>query len=466
MSQINETAIGTISANAVETRFEDFNDETVELAKHRIIDVIGCAIGGANAPGNKQLIELVGQWGAKGESTIWIHGGKSTAQNVAMVNAIQNRSYDFEVMSFGIEGKMIASHHASTHVPTAIALAEALGKGGKELLTAMIIGDDVAARIAAASEIHPIKLGWDGCGTLSHLGATAIAGRLLGLNKDQMRNAFGIVLNQIASAIQSLWDGATTFKLGQGTAARNGIFSAELAKVGWTGVTDALQSRFGYFTMYAKSCKDPNILTRDLGKTYYGESYFKPYPCGLPNHVAIKCALDLVKKHDIQSDQISEIIIYVPPGALQDSYYAKPFIVRDFPHGDAIFSYPYTVATTLLHKSVGLPNFSEKAIADPRVNALTSITKMVEPTYETQRLEITLKVIMKNGIEYVETKTANFDWIENPASIEEIRKKYQHQVDFSDTISNVNADQLFEQLINLDTIQNIKPLIELMNCSK
>jgi len=60
--------------------------------------------------------------------------------------------------------------------------------------------------------------------TLSHLGVAATASRLLGLDKYQTRMALGIVLNLIAGAIQSLWDGSSTFKLGQGAAARSGIF--------------------------------------------------------------------------------------------------------------------------------------------------------------------------------------------------------------------------------------------------
>lgn len=109
-----------------------------------------------------------------------------------MLNAIMNRSYDFEVMSYAIGDKTLASHHAATLVPTAIALAEAKNASGKELLTAMIVGDDIAARVQGASEAHPIGRGWDGCGTLSHLGAVATAGRLLGLNPRQMRHAFGV----------------------------------------------------------------------------------------------------------------------------------------------------------------------------------------------------------------------------------------------------------------------------------
>jgi len=456
------TAIEAISSNIVDTRFESFDNITLDLAKKRVIDVLGCVIGGVNAPGNNALLELVRKWGGREESTILIHGGRAPAQNVAMLNTIMARSYDFEVMSYAIDGKVLASHHAATLVPTALALGEAAGASGREILTAMLVGDDVAARVQAASTEHPIRLGWDGCATLSHLGAAATAGRLLGLDRHQMRHAFGIVLNLIAGAIQSLWDGATTFKLGQGTAARNGIFAAELAKAGWTGVIDALQSRFGYFFLYAKGCSDADILTRDLGKKYFGEAYFKPYPCGMPNHIAINCALELVRKHDISAEDIAEITITVPPGALNSSYYAKPFILREFPHGDAIFSYPYTVATTLLSRSCGLENFTEEAILDPRVNALTAITKMNEPTGTVGTMGITVSLNMKNGQEYSESGTLNRDWAEKPTPMQQVTNKFWHQVDFSQTVSRENAGNLLELLQNLEEVDNVSRIAELL----
>jgi 2-methylcitrate dehydratase PrpD len=111
-----------------------------------------------------------------------------------------------------------------------------------------------------------------------------------------MRNAFGLVLNQLAGSFQSIWDGTTAFKLYQGTSARNGIFSAELAKAGWTGPRDALLSKFGYFHLYTEGCTHPEILTKELGKKYYADSTFKPYPCCRATHPAIDCALAIIQK--------------------------------------------------------------------------------------------------------------------------------------------------------------------------
>ena len=69
-------AVEALAANIVETQLKSLDTLTIELAKNRIIDVLGSVIGGANAPGNKELIELVRQSGGQKESTIMISGQK------------------------------------------------------------------------------------------------------------------------------------------------------------------------------------------------------------------------------------------------------------------------------------------------------------------------------------------------------------------------------------------------------
>jgi len=76
----------------------------VENAKKRIIDVVGCAIGGAHAPGNQALVNLVRKWGGKQEATLFVHGCKVPADNAAIVNAIMCRFFDFKAMSMVVEG--------------------------------------------------------------------------------------------------------------------------------------------------------------------------------------------------------------------------------------------------------------------------------------------------------------------------------------------------------------------------
>lgn len=479
-SAAKSTAIEELSTNVLETRFQDFDKVTLENAKNRIIDVVGCLICGANAAGNSALIDLVKEWGGKEQATILIHGGKIPAHNAAMVNSIMARSFDFEVLCAFVDDMWHPSHISGTTVMTAITMGEVKDTNGKELITALLVGDDVASRVLAASGFG-FTLGWDCTGTVNMIGATAIAGRLWGLNRVQMRNAFGIVLNQLAGSFQSIWDGTTAFKLHQGISARNGIFSAQLAKAGWTGPEDALLSKFGYYHLYTDGCSNPEILTKDLGKKYYAEATFKPYPTCGGNIPAVDCALALVRKHDVKAEDIEEVILYTPTHltdtrrqehnlqALQggsDNFIAQPFRIGDFPHASAIFNYRYAVANALLRKSFKPEHFSEESIRDPQVNAVISKIKLAKlPGQQTgpRLLRAELKVKMKDGRELSEfTDTPKGDPLSNPMSKDEIVAKFRANVDFSKTVTKVNAERLLDLLEKLEELDSINKMIELL----
>jgi 2-methylcitrate dehydratase PrpD len=102
--------IQELTKNVLKVRYESLDDDTVENAKLRVIDVIGCAISGANAAGCKKIVDLVKEWGGKEESSILIYGTKIPAHNAAMVNSIMCRSYDFEPVEACVAGKNIPSH--------------------------------------------------------------------------------------------------------------------------------------------------------------------------------------------------------------------------------------------------------------------------------------------------------------------------------------------------------------------
>ena len=81
-------AVTALAQNVINTRFEDIDKDTIENTKNRILDVIGCAIGGANAPRNSALVDMIKDWGGKKESTIIAHGLKAPAPEAAWANAI------------------------------------------------------------------------------------------------------------------------------------------------------------------------------------------------------------------------------------------------------------------------------------------------------------------------------------------------------------------------------------------
>jgi len=107
------------------------------------------------------------------------------------------------------------------------------------------------------------------------------------------------------------------------------------------------------------------------------------------------------------------------------------------------------VATPLLHGSVGLPNFTEEAIHDPKVNAITANTKLVELPDDggPRKMGVTLTVKMKDGKEYTEARAPRREWVKNPTLRDEIIAKFWHQVDFSQTVSRKNAQQILDLVV-------------------
>jgi 2-methylcitrate dehydratase PrpD len=452
-------AIDEIIANVLDAKFEDIDGETLQNAKDRIMDTVGCLIGGAADPSNPELVELIKRHGGRPEATILMYGGKVPAANAAMVNCILCRSFDFEPVSPVVEDSLVPGHVSGTTVMTALTLSEATGVSGRELITAMLLGDDLTARLLNTCEFT-LALGWDGNGTANAVGATAIAGRLLGLNEKQLRNAFGLVLSQLGGSAQNISESTTAFKLPLGLAARNAIFSAELAAAGWTAPKDALQGKFGYYDLFTSGIHNEELLTKDLGKKFWGDRTFKPYPACRGTHGPIDCALDIVNNHSIDPDDIEKARLYLPPGGL-NGVLAKPWETGEFPHADAIFSFRFTVATALLNRSVRPRHFTEQAFRDPKLNAL--INKIEFADLPAGKTGFLLTVLTKDGREYsAKSEIARGDIPGNPLSRDELLAKFWDNVTFANKHAKADAERLLVLLDDLEAMDNIHEVTRLL----
>ena len=452
--------IEQLAANVVKTKFEVFDRQTVESAKHRLIDIVGCLIGGANGGGNRELMGLINRWGGAKDATILIHGGKAPAGNAALLNSIMARSFDFGVITPYIGERPVWAHIAETNVPTALTVAEWKRASGKDLLTALILGDDITTRVAAAST-RSISPGWDTPGTVDKFGSVAIAARLMGLNEYQIIQAWGIVLNQLAGSFQPIHDAAHAFKLAQGLAARDGIVAAEMSAAGWTSAKDPLQGRYGYFALYCKE-NDPSWLTRDLGQAFYGDCTFKPYPGCRFVHSTIDCGLDLVRVNEFNADDIESATINVAP-MHYDSPLNQPWELGAFPQGNAIFSLRYQLASVLVRKNNKIEYLTEPFIRDAAVGALSrkiNVTGDVPPD-KIETSEVTVK--MKDGRTLrAQVDCARGNALKKPLSKDDIIAKFRDNVAFSKTISKSASEKALDTLNHIEDVKDVGALIKLL----
>ena len=449
-----------IVRNILDTSFEYFDTATVAHAKKRFMDTIGCLIAGVNDPGCSMLRDLVIEWGGKEESTILVHGKKVPSHRAAMVNCMMARAFDFEPVGPYVDGKNTPGHISGTTVPTALSVAEHRGASGKDLLTALILGDDLASRINAASGFS-LDHGWDCVGTANMFGATAIAGKLVGLNEHQMKNAFGTVVNQMGGSMQNFFDGAHAFKLIQGRAAEAGIVSAELAGRGFTGLSDPLFSKYGYFFLFCKSYQQ-DVLTKELGEKFYADNTFKPYPCCRANHASIESIMELVNKNRITPDDIKQVIIELPEGDYEFAI-GQPFKVRETPQIDAAFSVQYNVANVLLRRRIELEHFTEEAIKDPEIDHLIKKINVEKLKGDGNSLSATIRVIMSQG-DVFEQKVdiPKGDEAFKPMTDDEKKNKFRKNVAFSNLVSPENGEKILNIIKHMEDLEDIKELIKLL----
>jgi 2-methylcitrate dehydratase PrpD len=446
---VNKAEIKTTSdifaASVLKVRYKDLERNTITNAKKRIIDVFGDILGGAGAPDNGALVNLVKEIGGKKEATIPGYGIKAPITNAAFVNCILCNSFDSAPLVVVIDGKRYPSHTSGCTVPTAITVGECGGITGKELITCLAAADDLVSRlqILAPRGVTPTSLG-----------AAVITGRILGLTASQMKNAFGLA-GLASGGTGGLWDGSPSFKTGYGQAAYKGVLAAQMAQAGWTGAEDPFFGEHG--SLFSQDCKIPAAVTADLGKKFYVEQVFKPYPGCRLTHAGIGAALALVTKHDINVDDIEEAILILPTTAKTDHCW-KPFEIRNYPSGDALFSYRYSIANVLLRKRAVNADYTEESIRDPEIGKIIGKIKLET---DPQMVGAELNLLMKNGRKLSERVSVAKGDITSPLTPDELRAKFLGQIEFSRTISRKKAQKLLELLESLEEVEDVGQLLKL-----
>jgi 2-methylcitrate dehydratase PrpD len=283
---------------------------------------------------------------------------------------------------------------------------------------------------------------------------------LLGLNEEQMMNAFGILTTQVAGNFRSLWDGVLTFKLYGAMAARNGIIAVLMAKNGYTGLKDPLFGPQGYFECYCPKPYHPEYMNRDLGKEFYTKGMHKKYPSCYGNHNLIDCGLDIINEHEVDAGKIDEVIVGVHPSQL-DSYGARPFKKGDAQPA-ALFYQAYSVANVLLRKGARLEHYTEEAVQDPAIIALAGRIRHVATRQANGAVELTVK--MRNGNEYSTAYRYSTmrGYPGRPLSREELIEKYWNNINFCGIIPRNQAEKAFDMIENLEKVDNISTLINLL----
>ena len=457
-------AIFELAENIVNTGYKNLPREVTDIAKKFIIDTIGVGIAGSAAPGNRAIMDLIGEWGGKEESTVMVYGLRVPAPEAAFANSILIHSPDYDDTD-----DRTATHANVTSLPAALALSEKTGGGGKSLIAAAVLGVDLTCRLALTANLFH---GWHNTPVAGVFGATAAAGKILRLDRAGMVNALGIAYSQAAGNRQGRADGALTKRLQPAFMAKAGVVSALLARSGVTGAQNVVQGEWGFFRLYHDYSAEysperwAKALTDGLGGRFEAANLsIKPYPCVRCSHAPIDGALSLAAQHNLKPGDIDEVAVGTNQIVLETA--GKPFVIRTNPAVDAQFSIPYVVAVALTRRRVVLDDFEEKTVRDPALVELAGkVRVMVAPEFKGNHSvvgPVKVTVRMKAGTEFSCTTGLAKGHPKNPMSDAEVARKFQDCVAHSARpIPERNIEQLLERLHRLEKIENIGEIVRLL----
>lgn len=296
---------------AATLRFEAIPAPVLRRTEDLLLDWFGSALAGKNARAVEILAAFVESMGpSEGPSEILIHRRTSSPLLAAMANAAASHVAEQDDVHNGS-----VFHPATVVFPPALAVAQALGRSGKELLTACVAGYEVGIRVGEFLGRSHYKV-FHTTGTAGTLAAAAAVGHLLKLNPEQMLNAFGSAGTQSAGLWEFLRDAADSKQLHTAHAAGAGLTAAYLAQKGFTGARRILEGPQG-LAAGMSSDADLSKLTDGLGTRWAtAETSFKFHASCRHTHPAADALQQVLREHQLKAADVKRVTALVHQGAI------------------------------------------------------------------------------------------------------------------------------------------------------
>jgi 2-methylcitrate dehydratase PrpD len=437
-------------------KFEDITADAVTTARNMTLTNIGTLIAGATADGVAPLLRHFRELGGKEESTVLMHGGRMPAHHAGFINSVMARALDFD------DSIMPGAHIGASTVPAALAVAELMGGcSGRDFLAALTLGTEIGARLNLTDKQYS---GYDPTGICSVFAATAVAGRLLGLDESQMHNALALAFNRSGGSYQSHVSGTLAVRLTQGFVTLNGIMCARLAQMGMTGPADFLTGVYGYFHLYGRDEDGTLAILDGLGESYrLNDTMFKKYPSCGGTQGSTEVILAIMEEHGLVLKDVESVDIKVTPSTFR--LVGKRFEVGDNPKVDAQFNIRYCVASALLRKGATLNHFDDDAIKEPTIMEIArSIRVAPDESLDARGLTaLDMRVVTRNGDTYSKSIDVAIGFPGKPLTQQEHADRFLACIDYAaGRFPRENAYQLVSSIEKLEEIEDIRSLITLL----
>ena len=449
-----------LAAWASRVRFEDLPADVVEATKLRVMDVIGLSLAGAETPFGKSTRDAIVAMSPSGPCRILGFGDRVGVTAAAFANGALSQALEYD----DTHNESIV-HMSSPAVAAALALSEFTPVTGRDLITAIALGNEISCRVGSVSSGELHKRGFHPSGLFATFGAAYLAAKLLGLDAEATARAAGIA-GSFASGLLECWvDGTQTKFLHPGWSAQSGITAAMLARSGVTGPAQVFEGRWGLF---ASHVQDPNAhrdftrINADLGSHWESRnSSFKPFPAAHVIHPYITAAIRLRDKHSIQPAEIESVDC--PVTGFIVSIVCEPVAEKHAPASDSHgrVSLQYSIAEALFFGELGKRAYSEQSRRNPEILALArKVRYHVDPDYAGPgRFKGAVTVTLKDARQFTGVEEYNRGSAENPMTYQELRAKFDENA--SGFLSADARARVADQIQDLDRLPDARLLLEL-----
>jgi 2-methylcitrate dehydratase PrpD len=349
-------------------------------------------------------------------------------------------------------------HPGSVVTTAAFAVAEFLGGcPGATLLTAIVAGYEVAARVGMSVGAAHLLAGWHPTGTHGTLGAAAACGSLLGLAPAEMQHALGIAGTQ-ASGLMASQYGSMVKRFHAGRAAQSGVYAALLARRGFTGIAPLFESEYGGYLSTFSPRSDPARLTAGLRTTWETAAVgFKPYATNGSCHTTIDALVEMKRAHHLVASEVEAVRVFASSATVQHvGWRYRPDSVTT-----AQMNLPYIAAVTITDGDAFVDQFTESRIRDEELVALASRVEVtVDPEIDARgdafRHAIRIEVALRDGRVLEDARESAKGSAAHPMSRHEVEAKYARLA--GKALAPAHVRRVQELVSGLDTVEDVRVL--------
>lgn len=424
-------------------RWDDLPEGARRRARLCLLDGLGVTLAGT-LTGISQIAADYAAASWRGDtSTIFLHRKKASAAGAAFANACAGNALDLDDDAIYTRG-----HPGAQLIPAAFAVAEKEGADGRTLLEALAVGYEVAIRAGRCWHDHHQV--YQSCGSWGSLACAAAAAHLMRLGCDEIKNALGIAEYHAPNApMMRDIKNPSMAKHAIGWGAMNGVTSAELASLGYTGIPCILgMDKYREWVM-------------DIGEKYWMTDwvYYKEWASCAWGHAACVAALGLKKKHGFSVNDISHIRVRTFEEATM-LHQGLPATTEE-----AQFSVKWPLACLLIDGKLGPEQILERRLKDPGICALVEkIEVVLDPAVDRMYKEAKeTDLVMHSAVEITLKDGRHFD----SGIVERGADRYDEDFlvqKFRELVAHVlppaTVEQLVEMLSDFENLPDVRRLTE------